>query len=65
LRKELSNHDKQEAEFYGGSDPFEKEEPYPSYCDKTDHALRSLYHAPQHKEHWKKEGIIFEQKYVS
>lgn len=59
LKKELSHRDEYEAEKYGGADTPERKDPYPPYCDKPDHALRSLYHAPQHKEHWKKEGIIY------
>lgn len=25
------------------------------YCDKGSHRESSLYHAPQHRDHWKKE----------
>lgn len=25
-----------------------------NYCDKGEHKLRSIYHAPQHLEHWRK-----------
>jgi hypothetical protein len=42
-------------QFGGYEDPADyKETREPTYCDKGDHKQRSIYHQPQHLDHFKK-----------
>lgn len=41
------------AEELGGEDEKEKKDDDCIGCDKPDHAQRSLYHQPNHAQHWK------------
>jgi hypothetical protein len=56
MKERLANCQLKQAEAYGGTDdPVEfRPEKLPTYCDKGDHRERSIYHSPQHLEHWKK-----------
>lgn len=62
--RRLTLHDIQQAQQYGGADLEDYDSPDQlPYCDKGQHKLSSLFHAPQHQEHWKKvekKGIIYD-----
>lgn len=55
IPKHLSKRDQQLAEHFGGADLADYTTPDTvPYCDKGNHKASSLFHAPQHINHWKK-----------
>lgn len=56
MKERLSKQIIEQSQQMGGCDNPElfREIKEPTYCDKGDHKARSLFHQPQHKEHFKK-----------
>lgn len=53
----LNKRGQEVAVVLGGAEDFREYEQSDCvpYCDKGNHRESSLFHAPQHREHWKKE----------
>lgn len=57
MRERLTRRTRTEGEAYGGSEPPELyvRQPGTHYSEKPQHREMSLFHQPQHAEHWKKQ----------